>query len=119
MTTCKYTCDIGQFNEKIIIQKPTDVKKSTGENVPTWATFYTAFAQRIYRSGKEGNEGDQEVALNRVKFKVYYKAAVTERMRVKDAANVLYDIVHIEIVGMNQFLILTAEKPVFRFNRKL
>lgn len=105
-----FECDIGQFDESIIIQTPTDTIGSTGERTQAWGTFYTCFAKRIYRGGSEKNENDEEVALNRVKFKVWYKAAVTERMRVKDAANLLYDIIHIEIVGRNQYLILTAEK---------
>lgn len=99
---------IGSMNESITIQTPTTVTGTAGGETYTYATFYTCWAERDYKGGKEGTEGKEFVATNKVVFRVYWKAGVTEVMRIKDAANKLYDIQHIAIEGLNKYLLITA-----------
>jgi len=96
------------LDEKIIIEKRTAVKGANGEETYSWATFYTAWAERLYRGGTEGFNKDQEVATGKEIFKVRYTSGVNELMRV-NISSLYYDILNVEIDGRNHFLVLHCQ----------
>jgi len=81
-----------------------------GESITSNTPFYNdVWAEIIYASGDERNEGESVTALNEVSFIINYMTGITEKMVVVyDNKN--YDILHIEVIGRERELKLKCEK---------
>lgn len=99
----------GNLDRRIVIQTGTETVTGNGERTTSWATFHTCWAGMEYGTGSEKYEGDQLSALNQTRFKVRYKSGINEKMRISYDSS-YYDIMHIEEVDRERYLILTAEK---------
>jgi len=102
--------NIGRMDTQIIIESSIITREPvTGEQVHTWSTFATVWAEKMRMPiSNEVIEADQQVARKVSKWKVR-SLAVTETMRVNRGGEISY-ISGIEEIDRNKFLVLTTEK---------
>jgi len=100
---------VGALDRRIVIQTGAETVTDNGERTVSWSTYHTCWAGLDYGAGDEGYDTDQRTASNTINFKIRYKTGITEKMRISyDSA--YYNILHIEEVGRERFLILKAKK---------
>lgn len=104
---------IGQLNRRIEIQKPVTSHSATGQEIITWTTMYCCWARVEFPAAgsDEGFIGDQQVATTRAEFAIRYRDGMGEKWRVLYKGQ-YYDILTIEEVGTNEYLILKTEKRI-------
>lgn len=102
----------GKFNCRIDIEVPTTSKGASGGYQTTWATVASkVWATRTSKSGLErpGTSAGGEVAVAREEFFLYWRAGITEEMRVVLNGKV-FNIKHVnDIVDRRRALLLTCE----------
>ena len=101
--------EAGKLDRRITIQTLTATRGASGAQKRTWATLVTVWAEINYKAGGEVYEAKEKTAINKVKFRVRYLSTITETERILYDSN-YYDILHIEVIGRNRYMILTAEK---------
>jgi hypothetical protein len=100
----------GYKDRMINIYTYTSIIGDFGESINTLSLFRdNIWAEIIYGSGNEGNEGEGVVATNDVYFIFYYLPHITEKCLILYDNN-YYDIKHIEIIGRNNELKIKCEK---------
>lgn len=104
---------IGDLDQRITLQSYTASQNDTGEEVNTYSTLATVWAQVRYASGDERIMADREVAVADCIFKIRYRSTVTEKTRILFGTTT-YDILHIadRIEGRMRYMELTAKKIV-------
>ena len=96
------------LDQKIQIENRGATKTANGEDTYIWASFYIAWAERVYKGGGEGFDKDQEVSTGKNVFRVRYKSGVNTTMRVNDGS-LYYDILNVEVEGRNHFSVLHCQ----------
>lgn len=71
-----------KLDRKIDLLTSTSTTNDLGENVQTWSTSMSVWAQVKYRSGSEDFTDNIEVKSQGVSFIIRYQSAVTTKYRV-------------------------------------
>lgn len=80
----------GRLDRRITIEQPSTSQDSLGEEVTTWSTFATAWADRIDMRGRERFDADQDIATRIATFRLRWLAGVTDEMRIQDEGAAWY-----------------------------
>ena len=73
---------IGQMNERIRIEEPTEVVDPSGGRKVTWALYGERWAFVRFSTAEEAFRLGQQVVEQIAKFTIHHDAGVTESMRV-------------------------------------
>lgn len=102
----------GRADRRITVQRATYAANNYGEQVPTWATLATVWAELTRTTGiGEKIEGGQDVATQTIAFKV---RSSSDSRAFKADDRVVYnsknwDIIGIEEIGRNDALVITCK----------
>ena len=107
------TYRIGSFDQRVLIQSVTETQAANGAVIQTWATYNTFWAQVTPAGGGENLSANQILPVSRAKFIFRYDSTINEKMRLV-WNNRYYNIVSIDIVPRNRFLIIMAESNNIR-----
>jgi len=100
----------GIFDTYITIEHNTGtVKNDYNEITAVWATYVTAWAKKDYATVRESQRASELTATTNNVFTIRYQSGITPKMRIKDAAGLIYDIKGIKEVGRNSYLIIETE----------
>jgi len=83
--------DIGRLNKRITIQSQSASFDSAGQQLETWSTFATVWANIKHKSGSETIKSDSMTSTVKASMRIRYLAGVNAGMRVT-YQNVLYRI---------------------------
>ena len=72
----------GQLDRKIVIQTFTSSTDAFGQKNKSFSTLASVWAKVIEKSGTEGEESDQIVAVKEVHFLIRYRSDINEQMRI-------------------------------------
>lgn len=72
----------GNLDRRIVIQQPTFSQDASGQDIPSWTTFATVWAQLTQGAATEDFKEPARRAERSVKFRIRYLAGVTTVMRV-------------------------------------
>lgn len=72
----------GKRNQRITIERKTVTRNAIGEEVDTWATFDTVWAEAHPTRGREFFAAGQMQARADVMFRILYRSDLTEEDRV-------------------------------------
>lgn len=78
----------GQLDRRITIQTFSETTDTFGQQVKTYSTLASVWANVVERSGKEGEEGDMLASTKRVEFIIRYRTDVNAEMRVSYNSNI-------------------------------
>lgn len=99
----------GRADRRITVQRATYAANTYGEQVATWSTLATVWAELTRISGVgEKIEGVQDVAAQTITFKVR-SSSTSRTFKADDRVRYngkLYDITGIEEVGRNEALLM-------------
>ena len=73
---------LGKLDRYITIQQFTTVANDYGEEIKTWTTYLSVWADRTEDTGGESITMDQVVAKIKVMFRVRYDSGINETMRI-------------------------------------
>jgi SPP1 family predicted phage head-tail adaptor len=99
---------VGKRDQRIIIQEGTTSKDEYNQDVETWATFATVWAEVKDSPGNEQYQADQLTAVRTTWFNVRYLDGLAEKMRILYDDR-YYNIKSIERPDRKRSLILKAE----------
>lgn len=99
---------VGKLDKKIYIEQEQVTQDADGNRTSIWVGVFTRWSEMTYAGGDESEEAKQLVAMNKRQFRIRY-TNVSEKMRIRDTSNNLYDIRYIEVVGRNAYMILHSE----------
>jgi len=97
---------------QITIESYTVTQNSTGEEVKTWATYATPYANVRYPKASERLEGGRNTATRSVIFKVRYDSdtdGVSEEMRISYGGHT-WDILGVVWMGRDETMEITAQR---------
>ena len=101
--------NIGQMDRQIILQEHVLSRASNGEELHTWQDVATVYAEKKYDTGAEVYQADQKTAVQKVKFRIRYRANVTTLFRVLDLSDrQFYQVDAITEIGRKQGLVLSS-----------
>ena len=100
---------LGKLDRVITIQNFTTSANNYGEEIKTWGTYATCWAEKIEASGGEDVTLDQIVAKQRVDFRIRYNSGVNEKMRILYASE-YYNIENKQEEGRRDYLLLKTYK---------
>jgi len=103
---------IGQLDRRIVLERPTLVANSYGEETITWSDYLTVWAMVEWKGGSEKEESDKLTAKSKVVFTVRNLGnLVDETYRILYKTKYYYIQAINEIDGREMFLeLLTEEK---------
>ena len=78
--------NIGRMDMLVTIQQSTTAANSIGEQVESWSTLKTCYAERVRKPGGESVQASQTVATMPVEYKVRHDAAINQTMRLTEGA---------------------------------
>ena len=100
---------LGKLDRYITIQTFTTSPNSYGEEIKTWSTYLSCWAQRVEASGGEGVTFDQVVAKQTIDFRVRYDSGINEKMRILYDSD-YYNIENIQEEKRRDYLMLKTYK---------
>jgi len=83
--------DIGKLNKRVTIQSQSTSYDDAGQQVETWNTFATVWANIKHKSGSETIKSDAIASVVRASMRIRYLPGVNAGMRVM-YGNTLYRI---------------------------
>lgn len=86
--------DFSRLDRQITIQQKTISRNEVGEEVQSWSTFATCFAQRLSRPGNEFYEAGKINSEELVYFLIRHVDGLDTAMRVLDGS-LVYDLTSI------------------------
>ncbi len=98
---------IGEINERIRIEEPTEVIDTSGGRKVTWALYGDRWASVRFSTAEEAFRLGQQVVEQIVKFTIHHDAGVTESMRVV-FDSITYSITSVVSPPRGPFTVLTA-----------
>lgn len=78
----------GQLDRRITIQTFSETTDAFGQEVKSYSTLASVWANVVERSGKEGEEGDMLASTKRVEFIIRYRTDVNAEMRISYNSNI-------------------------------
>jgi len=74
----------GRLDRRIVIQSASTTQDASGQEIETWATFATVWAERKDVRGGERFTSQQQLATRTATFRLRWLAGIDETMRVVD-----------------------------------
>lgn len=68
----KWHFQAGELDKPVTIQKKSVIYDDYNQPVETWVDEHTVFAQKVEQGSKEGLESGQIVAIQDVRFRIYW-----------------------------------------------
>ncbi len=81
----------GKLRHRIIIQQKTATRGTFGEEIETWTTYHSCWAEIDPPKGREFFASQQKQTDVTVRIVIRYKSGITTKMRVKFGTRI-YDI---------------------------
>lgn len=72
----------GQLDRRIIIQNFSETTDSFGQEVKSFSTLASVWANVVEKVGREGEDGEMIAATKKVEFVIRYRTDVDEEMRI-------------------------------------
>lgn len=72
----------GQLDRRITIQNFSETTDSFGQEVKSFSTLASVWANVVEKVGREGEDGDMIAATKKVEFIIRYRTDVDEEMRI-------------------------------------
>lgn len=76
----------GRMDMLVTIQQRTLSNNSIGEQIETWETLKTCYAERVRKPGSESIQASQTVATMPVEYKIRHDAVVNQTMRLTEGS---------------------------------
>jgi len=102
---------IGKLDARIAIQVNTPTKDAVGDMIASWATQTTVWAQIIPQTGKEAQQGQQELAQDQTEFQIRSGITITPLHRILYAGD-YYDIEYIYPIRRGKAIKFRAKRNV-------
>lgn len=101
---------IGQMRHRVVIQQYSAARNSHGEEILTWSTLATVWAEVLQTTGgsDEGEQAKRQTAKTAAVFRMYYRAGLNEKMRLFWGGKV-WNIRSIIPDNLLQYMVLEAE----------
>ena len=77
----------GQLDRRITIQNFSETTDSFGQEVKSFSTLASVWANVVERVGREGEDGEMIAATKKVEFIIRYRTDVDEEMRISYNSN--------------------------------
>ena len=78
----------GQLDRRITLQTFSETTDSFGQEVKTYSTLASVWANVKEKVGSEGEDGDMLAATKKVEFIIRYRTDVNEQMRISYNSNI-------------------------------
>ena len=78
----------GQLDRRITLQTFSESTDSFGQEVKSYSTLASVWANVTEKVGSEGEDGDMIAATKRVEFIIRYRTDVNEQMRISYNSNI-------------------------------
>lgn len=78
----------GQLDRRITIQTFSESTDSFGQEVKSYSTLASVWANVTEKIGNEGEDGDMIAATKKVEFIIRYRTDVNEQMRISYNSNI-------------------------------
>ena len=78
----------GQLDRRITLQTFSEATDSFGQEVKTYSTLTSVWANVKEKVGSEGEDGDMLAATKKVEFIIRYRTDVNEQMRISYNSNI-------------------------------
>ena len=72
----------GQLDRRITIQNFSETTDSFGQEVKSFSTLASVWANVVEKVGREGEDGEMIAATKKVEFIIRYRTDVDEEMRI-------------------------------------
>lgn len=72
----------GQLDRRITIQTFSETTDSFGQEVKSFSTLASVWANVVEKVGREGEDGEMIAATKKVEFVIRYRTDVDEEMRI-------------------------------------
>lgn len=72
----------GQLDRRITIQNFSETTDSFGQEVKSFSTLASVWANVVEKVGREGEDGEMIAATKKVEFVIRYRTDVDEEMRI-------------------------------------
>ena len=101
---------IGDLDRRIVLEAPTKVSNTYGEETLTWATYRTVWAKVDWKGGSEKVEKEKITATSKVLFYIRnLDISINEEYRISYDSKYYYINVINEIDGRDRFLELETD----------
>ena len=77
----------GQLDRRITIQNFSETTDSFGQEVKSFSTLASVWANVVEKVGREGEDGEMIAATKKVEFIIRYRTDVDEEMRISYNSN--------------------------------
>ncbi len=77
----------GQLDRRITIKNFSETTDSFGQEVKSFSTLASVWANVVERVGREGEDGEMIAATKKVEFIIRYRTDVNEEMRISYNSN--------------------------------
>ena len=77
----------GQLDRRITIKNFSETTDNFGQQVKSFSTLASVWANVVERVGREGEDGDMIAATKKVEFIIRYRTDVNEEMRISYNSN--------------------------------
>ena len=77
----------GQLDRRITIQTFSETTDNFGQEVKSFSTLASVWANVVERVGREGEDGEMIAATKKVEFIIRYRTDVDEEMRITYNSN--------------------------------
>ena len=78
----------GQLDRRITIKNFSETTDSFGQEVKSFSTLASVWANVVERVGREGEDGEMIAATKKVEFIIRYRTDVDEQMRILYNSNI-------------------------------
>jgi len=97
------------LDRKIILLSRVITPNSHGEQVPSYITLATTFAEKVYKRGGEQTVAAQQVGVTVETFRIRYRPNITQVNAITYAGE-QWDVRSIQEEGRKVYLLLECEK---------
>ena len=80
--------DAGQFNRRVLIQRPTTTQDAIGQPIPGWADVASCWASIKHASGMATIRAGAESSTVKASIRIRYRTDIDASMRVVHGATV-------------------------------
>ena len=101
----------GRMDRRIIIEVNTPTTDSHGDEIDSWATLDTVWAEQVPLRGVERQQSQQTLAQADYRFRIRYRTDVTPKNRIKIGSDI-YDITAVMEIARSQGIEIMAKLNV-------